>query len=177
MNTLAESSPPGANGLIYTPWIYGERSPVEDFTIRAGVHNLSLEHTRADLCRAVLEGIALNTRWLLKPFERNLGRQAEAIRVAGGGANADVWCSILADVLGRPIQQVADPIQANVRGAALIGAVGLGLADFADVPDLVTIRREYAPDPVNRSLYDDRFAVFTRLYKQNRGVYRGLNGG
>ena len=77
LDRLVETAPPGANGLIYTPWIYGERAPIEDQTIRAGLHHLSLEHTRADVVRALYEGIALNTRWILRPVERFLGNVIE----------------------------------------------------------------------------------------------------
>lgn len=176
LNALAETSQPGSNGLHYTPWIYGERSPIEDHAIRAGLLNLSLEHTRADLCRAFLEGIALNTRWLLAPFEKNMGGRAEAIRVIGGGGNSTLWCQILADALGRPIRQMADPIQANVRGAAFIGAVGLGLLDFEAVPALTRIQRDFTPNPMNRAVYDGAFRDLKRIYKKLRPLHRRWNG-
>jgi len=87
-----------------------------------------------------------------------------------------VWRQILADVLGGEGRQVQDPIQANARGAAFIAAVGLGEIAFDDVPALVQIRRTYTPEPQNRALYDDRFAVFKSIYSQMRGVYKRLNG-
>lgn len=102
--------------------------------MRAAIYNLSWENSRADVIRAVLEGVALNTPWLLQPFEKFLGRSLDAINIVGGGTNSSVWCQIFADVLQRPIRQVKDPIQANVRGAAFIAAVGLGVVSFADVP-------------------------------------------
>jgi xylulokinase len=176
LNTLAATSPPGSNGLHYTPWIYGERSPIEDHTIRAGLLNLSLEHTRADICRAFLEGIALNTRWLLAPFEKNMGGRAEAIRVIGGGGNSALWCQILADALDRPIRQMADPIQANVRGAAFIGAVGLGLLEFDAVPALTLVEHEFTPNPENRAVYDDAFHDLKGIYKRLRVLHRRWNG-
>jgi xylulokinase len=74
------------------------------------------------------------------------------------------------------IRQVADPIYANARGAAWIGAVGLGEISFADVPGLVQFKRSYEPDDKNRVLYDERFAVFTQIYRQMKNVYKRLNG-
>jgi len=175
MDRIAAETPPGANGVVYTPWIFGERSPIEDSHIRAGIHNLSLENSREDIIRAVFEGIALNTRWMLKPFEKNIGRQADRIVVGGGGANSDVWCQIFADVLDRPMRQLNDPVQANARGAALIGAVGLGEVEFRQVHELTSYRKTYTPNADLRGLYDDRFGVFTEIYKRNKGIYRRLN--
>ena len=100
LNEVAASVPPGSNGVVYTPWIYGERAPVEDAWIRAGFQNLSLSNTRADMVRAVLEGVAFNTRWILGPVEKFCGRVMSPINVVGGGANSDLWCQIHADVLG-----------------------------------------------------------------------------
>ena len=176
MDRIAERTPAGSNGVLYTPWIYGERAPVEDAMVRAAIFNLSLENSRADIIRAVLEGVAFNTRWLLQPFEKFLGRRLEAIHIVGGGANSDVWCQIFADVLDRPVRQIKDPIQANVRGAAFIAAVGLGLMSYADVPACTEYRREYAPTPRHRGIYDAHFREFVNLYRQNRRIYRRLNG-
>jgi xylulokinase len=74
LNKIAARVPPGARGLIYTPWLLGERTPVDDPRLRAGLLNMSLEHSREDIFRAFLEGVALNTRWMLEPFARFLGR-------------------------------------------------------------------------------------------------------
>ena len=101
---IAARVPPGSNGVLYTPWIWGERAPVDDGALRAGLFNLSLENTREDIVRAFFEGVALNTRWLLGPVRRFLGRPVESINLVGGGGQSDVWCQIIADVLG-----VTDP--------------------------------------------------------------------
>jgi xylulokinase len=175
LNTVAEAAPPGCKGLIYTPWIYGERAPVEDPTIRAGVHNLSLEHTRADLIRAVLEGVAFNSRWVLRAVEKFCGCPMNPINVVGGGANSNLWCQIYADVLNRTIRQVRNPIQATARGAAFIAAVGLGYLQFEDIPKHIQFQNIYEPNPDHRELYDNMFAEFVNLYKGNKGIYRRLN--
>lgn len=175
LDPLAGRAPAGSNGLIYTPWIWGERAPVDERTLRAGLYNLSLHNTRADVLRAFLEGIAYNTRWLLAPVEKFLGREVRIIHIVGGGAQSDVWCQIFADVLNVEIHQVQDPIQANARGAAFIAAAGLGEISFADVPALVEIQHAYTPDSRNREVYDERFQAFTKIYQQMRGVYRKLN--
>lgn len=175
MDHIAEKTPPGSNGVIFTPWSYGERSPVEDPYIRAAIHNLSLENSREDIIRAVFEGVALNNRWLLSPVERFLGKRLQAITMVGGGAVSDVWCQIFADVMNRPIRQLADPIQVNVLGAAFIAFVGLGLIDYADLPGIVRCKSTYAPRPEPSQVYDSLFREFVELYKRNKHIYRRLN--
>lgn len=175
LDQIAERVPAGANGVLYTPWIWGERAPVEDRSLRAGLYNLSLNNTREDIIRAFLEGIAFNTRWLLAPVERFLRRRVQAINIVGGGAQSDVWCQIFADVMNVEIRQVNDPLYANACGAAWIGAVGMGEIQFGDIPNLVQFRRVYRPQPANRALYDEKFAVFKQVYAQMKGVYARLN--
>lgn len=175
MDRIAERTPAGSNGVVYTPWIYGERAPVEDACVRATIYNLSLENSRADIIRAVLEGVAFNTRWLLQPFERFLGRSLDHVNIVGGGATSSVWCQIFADVLNRRMRQLKDPIQANVRGAAFIAAVGLGILSFDDVPDHTEYQREYEPTPAHRTVYDAGFREFVNIYRQNKSIYQRLN--
>jgi len=176
LDQIARRVPAGANGVIYTPWIWGERAPVEDRTLRAGLYNLSLHNTREDVIRAFLEGIAFNTRWLLSPVEKFLKRNVNTIHIAGGGAQSDVWCQIFADVMNVEIKQVQDPIYANARGAAWIAAAGLGEINFNDVSQLVQFKQTYQPQLQNRALYDDKFEIFKQIYKQMKGIYHHLNG-
>jgi xylulokinase len=175
MDRMAAEVPAGSNGVLYTPWIWGERAPVEDRTLRAGLLNLSLDNDRADIVRAFLEGVAFNSRWLLAPVERFIGRKVKRLRLAGGGAASDVWCQIYADVLGVGVDQLEEPLQANARGAAFIAAAGLRQLDLRDVPALVAVRRAYEPTAAHRAIYDERFSVFTDVYRRMRGVYRRLN--
>ncbi|MFN8640415.1 MAG: FGGY-family carbohydrate kinase [Candidatus Binatia bacterium] len=122
--------------MLFTPWLAGERSPVTDRRARGGFHNLSLATTRADLVRAVLEGVAYNNRWLHEAVERFAGRRLDPIRIIGGGALSDLWCQIHADVMDRTIERPAEPLRANLRGAALLAALALG-ADADEVRALV----------------------------------------
>ena len=176
LDQITERVPAGANGVLYTPWIWGERAPVDDRNLRAGLYNLSLHSTREDIIRAFLEGIAFNTRWLLSPVEKFLGRKVPSINMVGGGAQSDVWCQIFADVMNLEIRQVAEPIQANARGSAWIAAVGLGEIKFEDVSELVQFKHSYQPRSQNRQIYDERFEVFQQVYRQMKGIYHRLNG-
>jgi xylulokinase len=127
------------------------------------------------MARAVMEGVALNTRWVLEPVEKFCGRQMNPINMVGGGANSNLWCQIHADVLNRTIRQVKNPVLANARGAALIASVGLGHTSFENISKQVPIQAEYQPNPAHRALYDKLFAEFVNIYKQNKKIYERLN--
>ena len=85
LDRIVEREAPGSGGVIFTPWLYGERTPVEDHTVRGGFHNLSLTTTRAQMVRAVMEGVAYNMRWLRDAVQRCLRRPPGAIIITGGG--------------------------------------------------------------------------------------------
>lgn len=176
LNDLVAATPPGSNGVLFLPWLNGERTPVDERTLRGAFHNLGLETTRADMARAVYEGVALNARWLLYYVERFIKRRIETINIAGGGAQSAVWNQIFADVLHRPIRQVADPLQVNTRGAGLLAALALGRLTVAQIGDVVPIRETFTPDPAHRELYDDYFDRFRRFYDDNRKAFRTMNG-
>jgi xylulokinase len=175
MDEVAAAVPAGSRGVIFTPWLNGERTPVDSTTLRGGFHNLSLTTTLDDLTRAVFEGVAYNTRWSLGYVEKFIRRPFEQLTFVGGGAKSDVWCQIFADVFDRPVRQSVDPILANARGAAFLAAVGLGHIGFGHIPALVRYKNLLEPDPQNRARYDDLYAEFLHLYEQNRGIYARLN--
>lgn len=175
IDQLAATSPPGARGVIFTPWLNGERTPVDDHTIRAGWHHLSLGTTRADQVRAVLEGVALNSRWLMGAVERFTGRPFPWLHMIGGGAQSELWCQIHADVLDREIRQVAQPIRANARGAALLAAMALGEATIDDVASKVEITATFRPRPRHRGLYDEMFDTFRSIYKAEKSIHRSMS--
>ncbi len=172
---MAARVPPGSGKLIFLPWLYGERTPVEDRFVRGGFVNLSLDATRAHMVRAVLEGVGYNLRWLCGAVEHFIGRPFARLNIIGGGAKSDVWCQILADILDREIRQVRDPIMANVRGAAFLAAHAMGFLDFSDIPGRVSIARTFRPNPENRAIYDELYEQFGRLYRANRRIFARLN--
>lgn len=175
LTALAATSPPGSRGALFTPWLQGERTPVADSHIRGGLHNLSLRTGRADVVRAVLEGVAANNRWLLGYVEKYAGNRLDPIRFVGGGAVSDLWCQIHADVMDRTIEQVVDPMHAQLRGVAILAGLSLGLVERSEVRDLVAVQRTFSPDPANRAVYDRQYAEFPKLYKAQRAIHRRLN--
>lgn len=172
---IAGHTPAGSEKLIFTPWLYGERAPVDDHTVRGGFFNQSLKTTRAHMIRAVFEGIAYNSRWLLKYVEQFIQRPVGWINMVGGGAQSDIWCQIHADVLNRPIRQMKDPLEVNVRGAALLASAALGYLSYDEIASRVPVANTFTPNPENRKIYDELFGEFTAIYESNRKIYARLN--
>ncbi len=172
---LAAQARPGSGGVLFMPWLKGERSPVDDRTLRAGFLNVSLDTDRADLVRAVLEGVAYNMRWLVETADRFVGRRLEPLRVLGGGAQSDLWCQVHADVLGREVERVADPAVAQLRGVALYALMALGRLELADVPARVPAGQTFRPDPDASAAHAPLYAEFTGAYGRLKGMYQRLN--
>jgi xylulokinase len=175
VSQAAEGIPPGSGGVMFLPWFNGTLCPQEDPAMRGGFLNLSHKTTRAHLTRAVLEGIAYNSRWLMSAAERFVGRQFPYLRLAGGGALSDTWAQIMADVLNRPIHQQADPRNGNVLGMAFLAFLRLGIMSLEDIPRRVAIAHVYDPRPENRAVYDLLFAQFMACQKNLKGVFHALN--
>jgi xylulokinase len=176
MDALAATVAPGSGSVIFTPWLNGERTPIDDRSLRASWVNQSLTTTRADLVRAVLEGVAYNTKWLLGAVEKFVERRLDPLRVVGGGATSDLWCRIHADVLERTIEQVDDPRAANVRGAGFLGLVGLGRATYPELARSVRVAAVHRPDPATAATYRPLAREFKRLYRRTRAIHSRLNG-
>jgi xylulokinase len=172
---LAATAPAGSEGLLFMPWLNGERSPVEDKVVRGGWLNMSLRTDRAMLVRSVLEGVALNGRWLFAAYEKFLRQPVPRVRILGGGAQSDLWCQIYADVLGRPVEQVADPRHAQLRGVALWARICLGEISLSDVPAHVPVAQTFTPSPIDVLAYNDAYAEYEDLYGTVKGLYHRLN--
>jgi xylulokinase len=176
LNDVASSVPVGSRGVLFTPWLNGERSPVDDHTIRGGFHNISLSSTRGDMARAVFEGVALNSAWLLGAVEKYCKRAFPSIAFVGGGANSDLWSQIHADATGRTIRQIEDPVLANVHGAGLLTLLALGYLTIGDIPGTVTVKATYEPDPAAGELYAALLKEFVNLYEKTKAIHKRLNG-
>lgn len=174
---LASGCEPGSGNLTFLPWFAGERTPMDDQHARGGFLNLDLSHGRAHLARAVLEGVAMNTRWALSKLEPLLeGPRTEGLRFVGGGARGDVFAQILATVLDRPLLRVPRPDFAAARGCALSALCALGLASNLEALEaLVPIERRFEPEPRHRARYEADFAAFTSAYRGNRAWFARRN--
>lgn len=172
---LVEEVPPGSNRTIFCPWMFGERTPIEDHTIRGALHNISLDTDRRHIIRAVFEGIAFNSRWFLFYLEKLMKTKLNPITMVGGGAMSKTWCQIYANILNKKILQVAHPKESNSLGCAFIGGVALGDIQWSDIPNLVKIKAEFLPQKEHLETYNKLFKEFTMCYNQNKAMYRRLN--
>jgi xylulokinase len=175
LDALAGAAPAGSDKLIFLPWLYGERCPVENRLLRGGFFNYSLATTRAHLVRAVLEGVALNARWLLGYTERFVGRRFDALRLVGGGAQSRLWCQIYADVLERRVEQIETPSLASLRGAAALAFAGIDSGAPEEFAARVPVKEVFSPRRELRGLYDELFGAFLGYYANNRRSLGRLN--
>jgi xylulokinase len=167
---------PGSNYLLFTPWLYGERAPIDDCYVRAAFLNLSAEHTREDMLRAVYEGVAYNIRWIVEIVEEKFKFSLPYLRIIGGGAKGKPWMQILADTTQRRIESVCEPQEAGAVGAALVAAVGMGIyPDFESLRNAVRVDNVYEPRPANSEIYDSLFHHYQNVYGNLRSFYRRLN--
>jgi xylulokinase len=160
----ADAWPPGAEGLLFLPYLAGERTPHFDPGARGALTGLSLRHDRGALVRAVLEGVAYALRDSLGLLGE-LGVRAEAGRVSGGGARSDLWLRIVASVLGLPLERTAVE-EGAAYGAALLGGVAGGV--FADVEEAVRacvrVRDVVEPEPEWSKIYAAGYERFRAAY-------------
>ncbi len=175
LTALAATAKPGASGVLFTPWLAGERSPVSDRHARAGFSNLSRTTSAADLVRAVLEGVAYNSRWLLGHVERATKHELTPIRIMGGGANSELWCQIYADVLNRPIARVPDPTYAQMRGMAVLASVALERRTLSELASVLAPATIFEPIAENVGQYEVKAAQLPEIYAENKKRWRTLN--
>lgn len=163
MDRLASEVPAGAGGLIFLPYLVGERSPIMDPDATGAFVGLTLGHRRAHLARAVLEGVACSLR-ATRDAVLDAGGRCESWLATGNGLASPLWRGILADVFGEPLAYVDAPERTGV-GAALIGGIGAGVyagfheAGAAAAPPLVPTE----PDPERIAMYDEVYARYSRL--------------
>ena len=174
-NKAASEAPPGAEGIIFTPWMQGNRSPREDPYARGMFFNIGLKADTGILVRAVMEGVAYHNRWMLQAFDKKVPKQ-KFIRFVGGGAKSELWSQIMADVTGRTIETVESPQSTGAFGAAVVSAVGLGLlSSFLQAKPLIPVKNRFTPRSEFKEVYDRNFKAFEELYKNNKSAFRLLN--
>ena len=175
MTDTIDAIPPGAGGVIFTPWLHGNRCPFEDPKAAGMFFNLRLDTGKTEMLRAVLEGICYHLRWMLECQDKKV-KIASTLRFVGGGALSRVTCQILADVTGRTVETVADTKDVGAVGAAMLVAVGSGqIADLTQAAGLIRPAARYTPDPANQALYDRNYKVFKNLYAANKKNFAALN--
>ena len=168
----AASSPPGANGLMIHPYFSGERTPIHDPLAKGSIVGLNLTHTRGDIYRALLEGIALGTGHVIDTF-RDAGATPVSLHAVGGGVKNDVWSQATSDVTGMA-QIVREKSVGASYGNAFLTAVALGEAQWRDIDLWNPIVSTIEPLPENSTLYRQRLALFKQYYLNTREILSDL---
>lgn len=175
MTHVVERTPAGSNGIIFTPWLRGNRCPFEDPNARGMFFNIGLDTGKTQLIRSVLEGVCYHMRWMLEAQEKKVPTSS-VIRFVGGGALSALTCQILADILGRKVETVDRPQNVGAVGAAVVVAVGIGLLESLEQAEaFIPASREYIPNTANKKTYDNGFEVFKQLYRSSKKNFEQLN--
>ena len=175
MSVVIDSCEPGAGGVIFTPWLHGNRCPFEDHNSRGMFFNISLDTGKTELIRAVTEGVCYHLRWMLECEDKRV-RTSEKIRFVGGGALSRVTCQILADITGRTIETVDNPQNVGSAGAALTAAVGMGtVGSMEEAAKLIPVTAVYRPHTEFAEVYAKNYEVFKRLHKSNKKNFEMMN--
>ncbi|MBI1388117.1 MAG: xylulokinase [bacterium] len=175
LTALAATAPVGSEGLIFLPYLTGERTPHKDPFARGAFIGLTIRHQREHLIRAVLEGITFALRDSLE-IARGLGVKIDEIRATGGGAKSPFWRQLQADVFGAEITTLASD-QGPAFGAAIMASVGAGV--YNSIPEacdaIIQVKERVAPDPARAKEYDDYYAVYRDLYGGIKGACHTLS--
>ncbi|HVM98423.1 MAG TPA: FGGY-family carbohydrate kinase [Candidatus Acidoferrales bacterium] len=175
VEAVVAAAPAGSNGLLYFPWLTGAQCPESSPATRGGFLNITLGTTRAHMVRAILEGVAFNMRWVLPAVESFCDTRFDELLFCGGAAVSDAWSQILADIVDRPVGQLAEPRYVNNRGTAFLGFVAMGVLGLDDIDRLCRVHRRYEPRAATRQTYDELFAQFLAAFAQTRPVFEALN--
>ena len=181
LSLTAASVPPGADGLLFLPYLLGERSPYWNPQARGAFVGLTMTHGRPEMARAVLEGVAFNLRLILDAFraqQGDLGACAaiDSVRLIGGGARSPLWRQILADMLDLPILLPELVTEATSLGAAIAGGVGVGIFDsFAAADRFIHVHEAERPDASAQAHYADLAPLFSAAYRGLEPVFGQLH--
>ena len=175
LDEAASQAPPGSRGLIFLPYLRGERSPHWNPLARGAFIGLTMNHGRGEMARAVMEGVAFNLRAILDIL-RSQGLDVSSMRLIGGGGKSPVWRQILADVYELPVQRLSIPSEATALGAAIAGGVGAGIfPDYTVVREMVTITARATPDAAATQPYREMFPLFLEAYDALAPIFQRLH--
>lgn len=171
----AEAAPPGCEGLVFLPYLTGERCPHPDPKARGGWIGLTARHTRAHLLRAVIEGVTFSMAQILN-LARGIGADVRAVRLTGGGNRSPLWRQMQADLYGAPVELAGDEEGGCALGAAIIAGSATGALPPVSKAchELITVHETLQPRPAQA--YDSSRAVFEKLYGDLRERFGELAG-
>lgn len=176
INRDVQAIPPGSDGLVYLPYMAGERSPIWDVHAKGVFLGLSYEKTRAHLARSIMEGCAFALHHNLMTAAES-GVSVDELRSMGGAANSPIWMQIKADVTGKMIR-VPSSDTATTLGAAMLTGIGIGMYQDAKeaIQQTVRIRSVYEPNPRQVKIYHDYYGIYREAYERYRDLFPRLGG-
>lgn len=167
--------PAGSNGVLFSPWMHGNRCPFEDPYARGHFFNIGVSSHGSDMINAVIEGVSLHMRWMLEASEQ-FHKSTHAVRYTGGSSQSKHTAQVLANVLNREVETVENPRQVGATGAAALMAVSFGLLkDIKDTKALIHVDETFTPEPENARVYDRIYPLFQDLYKSTKHIHKALN--
>jgi len=173
IDKLVEEAPPGAGGLLFLPYLLGERSPIWDHDARGAFVGLGIASTKGEMARAILEGVGFNLKTILDIFEKDT--PADDVIMIGAGVKGDIWLKILADIWQKPLLVPEYLEEATSMGAAICGGVGVGAyKDFSVAEKLNKPVRRIEPDKGKAKVYSDLYEIFLDTYRQLKPIYNSL---
>ncbi|MCL3782688.1 hypothetical protein EMN47_20065 [Prolixibacteraceae bacterium JC049] len=176
INRETDSIPYGSDHLIFTPWLLGERCPVSSTTTRGTIFNIGLEHSRAHMINALLEGIGFNLKWIFQNLERDFKFKVEKIRAIGGGSVNHKWMQGIANITGKKVETIEQPKMAGAIGVSSCVWVGSGhLKSFSELSQMIKVAKVYHPQPEHEQLLNDLFVSYQELYSELKRVYDRIN--
>ncbi|MBR7173989.1 MAG: xylulokinase [Clostridia bacterium] len=171
MAAEAEQSVPGAGGIVFAPYLSGERCPWPDAAARGVLYGLSLNTTRADMIRAVMEGIVYSLRQIVEIY-RSFTR-VDSLAASGGGAKSALFLRLQADIIGVPVVTLSAASEGGAYGAALIAGMGTGWYRSAEeAVSILKTEREIRPDLSGRTAYENAFELYSEIYPALKDVFR-----
>ncbi|MBN2323051.1 MAG: xylulokinase [Spirochaetes bacterium] len=174
LNLKAQKVQAGSGGILYLPYLMGERSPLWNPDARGCFIGLSMAHTKEHLIRAVLEGVAYNMRLICDAFAEQ-GVNTQAIRMIGGGAKSRLWREIFAGIMEKPILRLNFIEEATSMGAAIAGGIGVGIfSSIEDAEKLVHVTEEAKPKEEDIPVYKKQYALFTQSIGLLGDIFSGL---
>jgi xylulokinase len=167
----AATVPPGSDGLLWTPYLMGERTPHLDASARGALVGITASHTRAHVIRAILEGVAFSLRDTFTIFER-MQVPVKGIRLGGGGARSQLWRQIQADVYGREVE-VVEAEEGAAYGAAILAGVGAGIWPTVDdaCNSIVRVAQRTGPQSAAIDVMNAAYAAYQRVYPATRAIF------
>jgi xylulokinase len=171
LSALAEEVSAGSDGLMWAPYLFGERTPHLDPGARAAFVGITASHTRGHFIRAILEGVAFSLRDTFTLF-RELGVPVKAIRLGGGGARGALWRKIQADVYGQSVE-LLEAEEGGAFGAALLAGAGIGVWESVEAACAATVRVGETIAPKNAGAMDDAYGRYRRIYPALREIVGG----